>query len=78
MLLSNQLTDFYTVLSSNLLSYFDEVAIWYQRDSQRKEKAYIHNSGLVERYWEQAFRDVKQEDWPDILFVRGDMIDYYE
>lgn len=73
---SSESSDFYTVLCSELLNHFDQVEIWYQRESFKKERAFCHDNGLIERYWEQAFRDVKKEDWPDILFVRGDMMDY--
>lgn len=70
-------TDLYTVLCEELLKYYEDVEIWYQKDPVHKVEGFVHDSGLVERYWEKGFRNVTKEHEPDILFVRGDMEDYY-
>ena len=47
---SSSSSDFYTVLCTELLKYFGEAEIWYQKDTNRKEEAFLHDSGLVEKY----------------------------
>ena len=70
-------SDLYTVLCKELLRYYNEVEIWYQKDKNHKEEGFLHNSGLIERYWSKGYDNVSKDHEPDILFVRGDMVDYY-
>lgn len=74
---SSTATDFYTVLCDELLKHYSEVEIWYQEDVHHPAfKAFVHSSGLIERFWPKKYEGLTKEDTPDVLFVRGDMPDY--
>lgn len=70
-------TDLYTVLCDHLRKYFDEVEIWYQEDSKHPVGKFAHSTGLVERFFTEGYYNISTDDEPDVLFVRGDMKDYY-
>ena len=70
-------TDLYTVLFDRLRGYFDQVEIWYQEDGDHPEGIFIHSTGLVERFFTHGYHSMSTDDIPDVLFVRGDMKDYY-
>lgn len=75
---SSTSTDYYVSLCDELLKYFDRVEIWYQGDNEHKPcTAFVHNSGLIERYWPEGFEGVTEKDAPDVLFVRGDKDAYH-
>lgn len=68
-------SDFWLVFADRLRGYFDEVEVWYQEDKDHPEGAFTHSTGLVERYKRKGFEPLDES--PDVLFVRGDMEDYY-
>lgn len=71
-------SDYYTVLCDELLKHYDEVEIWYQEDAHHPAfRAFVHGSGLVERYWPKKYEGLTKGDEPAVLFVRGDMPDYH-
>ncbi len=75
---SSKSTDYYTVLCDELLNHYAQVEIWYQEDLHHKAfNAFVHRSGLVERFWPKGYSGISEQDRPDILFVRGDKKDYY-
>jgi len=75
---SSESSDFYTVLCSELLNHYAQVEIWYQEDSKHKAfNAFVHKSGLVERFWPKGYLGLSDMDRPDILFIRGDKKDYH-
>lgn len=70
-------TDLYTVLCGHLMNYFDEVEIWYQEDPLHPAGKFVHSNGLVERFFTEGYTNLSTDDEPDVLFVRGDMQEYY-
>jgi len=71
-------SDYYTVFCDELLKHYEKVEIWYQEDRHHEAfKAFVHKSGLVERFWPKKYEGLTKGDEPDVLFVRGNMPDYY-
>lgn len=75
---ASESSDYYTVLCDELLNHYAQVEIWYQADSHHKAfNAFVHKSGLVERFWPKGYLGLSDFDRPDILFIRGDKKDYH-
>jgi len=67
-------SDYYTVLCSALINYYDNVEMWFQEDEHHKAGTFTHKAGLVERFCKKDWEDVEEKT--DILFVRGNIDNY--